>query len=132
MAHDDPASLSLRDLAQQAGLPPRTIRYYISRDLLAGPLVAGRHASYSQEHLDRLHEIRTLQQRGLTLSAISGLLGGAEQNDELPEPTTWQRYQIAADVTVLLRSGAEPWRIKQIRSAMKQFADRLAVEDGGG
>lgn len=40
----------LAELAQKAGLPGRTIRFYIARGLLPGPLKAGRGATYGPEN----------------------------------------------------------------------------------
>ena len=65
---------TLSELAQETGLPARTIRYYIARGLLAGPGVAGRGAVYGTEHLTRLREIQTLQGEGRMLAEIAAQL----------------------------------------------------------
>jgi len=47
MADDDRSerdSLTLVELAEAAGVPARTIRYYIAKGLLPSPLVGGRPA----------------------------------------------------------------------------------------
>ena len=124
--------MSLQALALEAGLPPRTIRYYISRGLLPGPRVAGRGASYGPEHLERLREIRKEQQQGLTLDAIGRALAGQRQETALAEPTAWHRYEISSDVAVMVRGDAEPWRVNQIRNAIRELAGRLAADDQGG
>ena len=56
---------------RQDGDSARTVRFYIARGLLDGPGIAGRGASYGPDHLERLRKIRQMQQRGLTLTAIS-------------------------------------------------------------
>jgi DNA-binding transcriptional MerR regulator len=52
--------LTIDDLAQQAGVPVRTVRYYISQGLLPGPDGRGKAATYDADHLARLRLIRRL------------------------------------------------------------------------
>jgi len=54
-------SYSLNDLANATGIEMRTIRSYIERGLLPGADARGRAASYSEEHLSRLHFINSLR-----------------------------------------------------------------------
>jgi len=119
--------MTLAELAAESGVPARTVRFYIARGLVDGPEIAGRGATYGRQHLERLREIRDLQQRGLTLAEISGELSGAGQM--LPAPAaTWQ-YEVSPDVTVLVRADLAPWRLKQVRSALEQLAARLAEKE---
>src|SRR5206468_3422265 len=53
-------ALTIDELAQQAGVSVRTVRYYISQGLLPGPAARGRAATYADDHLDRLRLIRRL------------------------------------------------------------------------
>jgi len=57
---DRSAPLTIDDLAQQAGVPVRTVRYYISQGLLPGPDGRGKAATYDADHLARLRLIRRL------------------------------------------------------------------------
>jgi DNA-binding transcriptional MerR regulator len=123
---------TLRELAEEVGVPPRTIRFYISRGLLDGPLIAGRRARYGTDHVERLKKIRALQQDGLTLNAIAGVLGAGREEADLPSPTTWNSYQLQEDVVVWIREGSESWRAKHIRLALENFADQLRAIDQGG
>jgi DNA-binding transcriptional MerR regulator len=66
--------LSIEDLAREAGVPVRTVRYYISQGLLPGPAARGRAAAYDDEHLARLRLIRRLVEQHVPL---------AEQRDRL-------------------------------------------------
>ena len=61
---------SLGELAEQAGVTPRTIRYYISNGLLPGPASRGPKATYGRGHLDRLRLIKRLQEQYLPLAEI--------------------------------------------------------------
>jgi len=60
----------LDDLARQADVSARTVRYYVQRGLLPPPVFRGRDTVYSSEHLLRLKAIRRLQERFLPLDAI--------------------------------------------------------------
>lgn len=62
---------TLRELAADTGVPERTIRFYISRQLLGPPLKAGRGATYGPKHKARLLEIRELQAKGMMLAEIA-------------------------------------------------------------
>jgi DNA-binding transcriptional MerR regulator len=127
-------SWTLAELAEETGLAPRTIRFYIARGLLNGPSVAGRGAFYSTEHLERLDKIRKLQSRGLMLADIARAVAGAKEVKELPPPEAWQSYRLGGDVVVAVRAGAAPWRLKRIREALRRFAAevRQADEEGDG
>jgi len=115
---------SLAELADEAGLPARTVRFYIGRGLMPGPEKAGRGASYGQEHLERLREIQRLQAKGLTLAEI-GLRGEVVESAHLPEPEAWWTYPIADGLEVRVRADQAPWRLRQIRRALAELGNRL-------
>ena len=60
----------ISELADRAGVTPRTIRYYTDEGLLPPPEVRGKYAYYNQEHLDRLELIHRLKARHLPLREI--------------------------------------------------------------
>jgi DNA-binding transcriptional MerR regulator len=116
---------TLAELADATGIPARTIRFYISRGLLAGPAKAGRGAVYTGAHLERLERIKALQAEGRHLSEIAPLMeGGPEERPSYPS-TAWWQHAIADDVVVWTRGDVSPWRQKQIRDAVDQMAVRL-------
>ncbi len=123
------AELTLAELAEQAGVPARTIRFYIARGLLPGPLKAGRGAVYGSEHLERLEQIRQLQARGMTLAQIARVLAGEDRRPSLPGPDAWWRYPVASDVEVWVRADSPPWRLRRIRQAMLRMAAELESND---
>jgi DNA-binding transcriptional MerR regulator len=61
---------TLTELAQPAGVTPRTVRYYVAQGLLPSPGQPGPGAKYGDQHLDRLRAIRLLQARHLPLAEI--------------------------------------------------------------
>ncbi|MDZ7677527.1 MAG: MerR family transcriptional regulator [Acidimicrobiales bacterium] len=72
---EDSPEYGLTELSTLSGVSARTIRYYQSIDVLPRPDRRGRQAVYGDDHLDRLRLIAELQDRGLTLGAISQFLG---------------------------------------------------------
>ena len=123
----EPTHQSLASLSHKTGLPGRTIRFYIARNLLPGPRKAGRDAAYGPEHLERLRAIGRLQSRGLTLAEISRQLAEGSSPPAAPEPSAWWHYAVAEDVTVTVRADVSPWRLKQIKNQVAQMAASLRV-----
>jgi DNA-binding transcriptional MerR regulator len=119
---------TLLELAEQAGIPARTVRFYIARGLLPGPAGGGRGALYGAGHLERLQRIRRLQEKGQSLAEIALALDGARPA-ALPPPSAWWQYPIAADVLVWVRADASPWRLKQVRKALEQITAQLASQE---
>jgi DNA-binding transcriptional MerR regulator len=117
--------MSLPDLAKASSTPARTIRFYISRGLLNGPVKAGRDAEYTAEHLACLERIKRLQSAGHTLSEIARMLGSATVKRAAPAPTAWWQYAVADDVVVWVKGGSSPWRTKHIGAAVERFASLL-------
>jgi DNA-binding transcriptional MerR regulator len=83
------------DLAREAGITVRTLRYYQERKLLPPPRHAGRVGWYSQAHLDRLRVIGQLLDRGHTLGGIGELLSAWEQGYDLADLLGFERAMTA-------------------------------------
>ena len=121
---------TLSELAEETGIPARTIRFYIARGLLEGPVRGGRGAVYTAKHAERLAEIRRLQAGGKMLSEIAAVVAGGKEPRELPEPSAWWQYPLSDDVVVWVRASASPWRLRQIRSGLADLTARLRREPG--
>ncbi len=116
-------SRTLAELSEESGIPARTIRFYIARGLLDGPVKSGRGAVYSTEHLARLEKIKQLQGEGRMLTEIANHLAGGPAKQTAPSP--WWQHIIQDGVMVWVRGDQSPWRMKQIRAAIDDFASRL-------
>ncbi|HEY2012165.1 MAG TPA: helix-turn-helix domain-containing protein [Bryobacteraceae bacterium] len=116
---------TLAELADAAGIPARTIRFYIARGLLDGPAKAGRGAVYTAEHLARLEKIKALQSEGRMLSEIAPILAGGEAARTGYSSSPWWQHAIDDDVVIWTRADVSPWRMKQIREAIDEIAARL-------
>lgn len=117
--------MKLSELAQRSGVPARTIRLYISKGVLNGPLRAGRDAAYGAEHLEGLRRIRELQSEGLTLGEIRLALNSDRREASLPRPVPWWSYSVAPDVTVLVRGDVSGWRMRQVQKALSAMGESL-------
>ncbi|SOD63495.1 MerR HTH family regulatory protein [Streptomyces zhaozhouensis] len=62
------------ELAEAAGITPRTLRFYRERRLLPPPRREGRVAWFNDQHLERLRTISELLARGHTLGGIAEIL----------------------------------------------------------
>jgi DNA-binding transcriptional MerR regulator len=72
----------VEQLASECDVSVDTVRYYQSRGLLPPPEREGRVAWYDDRHADRIRQVRALRGKGLTLAAISRVLGdGLERPD---------------------------------------------------
>jgi DNA-binding transcriptional MerR regulator len=123
--------MTLQELSETAGVPSRTIRYYIARGILAGPQKAGRGAAYGSEHIERLERIKQMQSEGKSLMEITRLVDDAPPAVLVDAPAAWWQYAINADVVVSARADAAPWRMRQIRAALEAFARALKEDNDG-
>ncbi|MFG2889768.1 MerR family transcriptional regulator [Streptomyces sp. NPDC048248] len=73
------------ELAAEAGITVRTLRFYRERKLIPPPRREGRVAWYNEHHLARLHTIAALLERGHTLGGIAELLSAFESGRDVGE-----------------------------------------------
>lgn len=96
---------SLQDISKLTGLPVRTIRYYIQKDLVDKPEGARKTASYSQSHLEQLMTVKRLSESGLSLAAIAKVMNGSQA--PIAQHSDLQPGQIRAVSQVHICSGVE-------------------------
>ena len=94
---------TIEDLCELTGFSRRTIRYYVQEGLIDPPAGRGRGGFYFDSHLEKLLKIKSLQDRGLRLSAILPVL---KQRDVLESPQeivareVWLRYPITDGIEI--------------------------------
>ena len=87
-------SYTIQQLESASGVSRRTIRFYITRELLATPEGSKRGSFYTDEHLRILLKIRELVSEGYPLAQIKALLNPksnsqtAAKNDSNQEPAS--------------------------------------------
>jgi DNA-binding transcriptional MerR regulator len=100
----------IEDLAELGGVTRRTVRYYVQEELLPAPLGVGRGRHYGPEHLERLLQVKSLQEQGLPLSEIRRRLngtGGTDAPEETPKVgrASWTRLTLLPGVELHVSSG---------------------------
>ena len=94
------------ELADLGGVSRRTVRYYVQEGLIPPPLGVGRGDHYGREHLDRLLQVKALQEAGRSLDEIRQLLGDGAASGmraavavAMPLPReVWRRVTVAPGV----------------------------------
>jgi DNA-binding transcriptional MerR regulator len=124
----DNEEYALRVLAEKTDTSPRTIRYYISKELLPPPIRHGRDAAYNKSHVERLEAIQEYKKEGYTLNEIRAILASGGSEGQLPESVTWHRYRVSEYVEVNVRSDAPPWRVRGILKQMQRIEEYESEE----
>ncbi|MFF4158390.1 MerR family transcriptional regulator [Streptomyces sp. NPDC001678] len=85
MANDGKREYRTAELAAEAGITVRTLRFYRERGLLPAPRREGRIAWYGEPHLARLRTVAALLDRGHTLGGIAELIAAFEGGRDVAE-----------------------------------------------
>ncbi|MGV9411254.1 MerR family transcriptional regulator [Nocardia sp. NPDC003693] len=83
LAMSGAAEYTIDELARAAGTTVRSVRVYHERGVLPPPEVRGRTGYYGSGHLDRIHTIGRLLDRGIKLNGIKELLAALDRGDDL-------------------------------------------------
>jgi hypothetical protein len=75
-----------------------------------------------------LAKIRALQEKGHVLSEIASILSDGGRAVTVPA-TAWWQHAIGDDVVIWTKADLSPWRMKQVRAAIQEMANRLAKEE---
>lgn len=130
----DDKTFSLQELADAAGVTPRTIRLYISEGLLPSPGL-GRDARYTQVHLDRLALIKEQREKHISLAGIRvGLqLPGPHGPARPPwalDAGDWTCREIGPGILVLVKGGtASLWSRTGVKAAVEALAEAVKKEE---
>ena len=81
MPMPDDDRYSLTELADLAGVTPRTVRYYLAQGLLPAVGQSGPGSKYDADHLARLRVIRRLQSEHLPLAEIRRRLDELDEDE---------------------------------------------------
>lgn len=87
MENDEQREYSISELADEAGVSTRTVRYYVSEGLLPPPLGSGPNSRYTNAHREQLEIIGSLKAQFLPLREIRRrLIGHGTPNASEPVP----------------------------------------------
>jgi DNA-binding transcriptional MerR regulator len=123
------ALFAIGELADLGGISRRTVRYYVQEGLLPPPLGLGRGNHYGREHLDRLLQLKALQEGGRSLDEIRQLLGQKPSTGPpVPAPplprTAWRRIELAPGVELHVNEGVRlppPGRLHELAAWCRQY-----------
>jgi DNA-binding transcriptional MerR regulator len=126
---------TLDELAALAGLPRRTVRYYLQVGLLPRPDGVGRGPHYGPRHAEQLLAIRKWQDAGLSLERIRELLATDGETPAVPprprrRGTVEVRSHLTVDEGVELvldpqRAGLSPEQVRALALGVAELIDRI-------
>jgi len=137
MADAGTGTFTLDALCTLAGLPKRTVRYYIQIGLVDRPEGETRGARYHHRHLEQLLAIRRWTQAGLSLERIRELSTGAgeappRQRDRTGSIEIWSHFVVADGVEVKLNpavAGMSSDQSRQFFAAVMAAYQQITSED---
>lgn len=100
--------LTIDQLAGVVKMTTRNIRAYQARGLLAPPALQGRTGYYGASHVERLEQIKRLQDEGMNLATIGKVLDGDSLAKALLEPFADEAPIEAPLAEFVERFGATP------------------------
>ena len=116
--------MRIGELAEQAGISSKAIRYYEQIGILAPPArTAAGYRSYDQAALGRLGFVRAAQAVGLTLGEIRQVIAFRDQGQAPCAHVTDLLQRHAADLD--RRIG----ELQQLRGELRQLAERATALD---
>jgi DNA-binding transcriptional MerR regulator len=132
---------SVGELADLGGISRRTVRYYVQEGLLPAPLGVGRGDHYERAHLDRLLQIKALQEAGRSLDEIrqsfareSAPRAAAAQPLAAPlDREVWRRVAVAPGIELHIAGDVRlpsPGRLQELAAWCRlHFSRRDRNED---
>jgi MerR family transcriptional regulator, copper efflux regulator len=117
-------SMRIGELAEQAGISTKAIRYYEQAGILAAPdRTASGYRDYDQTALGRLGFVRAAQALGLTLGEIRQVIAFREQGTAPCGHVTELLQRRAAEL------GARIAELRQLQGELERLAERAATLD---
>jgi DNA-binding transcriptional MerR regulator len=115
---------TIEQLSELTGYSRRTIRYYVEEGLIDSPAGRGKGGFYFDSHLNKLGIIKQLQERGMSLSAISAYM----KQNTVPGQRSYGEY---ANLSADSRISGQPFPGARDRTGMmrkKIFGDSANLQ----
>lgn len=130
MADDD--ELTIDQLADRVAMTVRNIRAHQSRGLLPPPRIVGRTGWYGPAHVERLEQIRRLQDEGLNLAAVARVVEDGRLTAVATQPFADAAPEYRDDAELAERFGLGPDDPVSARAEalglIRSEGDRVRVE----
>jgi len=110
---------TIEGLCELTGFSRRTIRYYVQEGLIDAPAGRGRGGFYFDSHLDKLRQIKALQDDGLKLSQIQELLREHKKPEMAPLREIWIRYPIEPGIEIHIQRELEESERKKLAEIIR-------------
>jgi DNA-binding transcriptional MerR regulator len=123
---------TIEELSEQSGFTRRTIRYYIQEGLLEAPAGRGRGGFYNDSHLTKLRYIKSLQEKGLSLTAIMEYQAVAETPSDTFSRQVWVKCQVIPGLELNVRRDLEQKESKKINEIIRIARALLEENKGNG
>jgi len=101
------ARYAIGDLARLGGVSRRTVRYYVQEGVIPPPLGVGRGNHYGPEHLDRILQVKAMQEAGRTLDEIRRTSADVASSAPAALPGAFPRIERSLWRRVTLAPGVE-------------------------
>ncbi len=125
--------MTVSQLAERTGVPPRRVRFYVAEELLPPPVGRGRASYYTRQHLERLQQIVALREVNLSLEEIRERL--ADESRRSPaadrasvESQAWRRWGVVPGVEIHTREDLDEQTLATVRVMVG--AMRRLLENG--
>ena len=126
------SSYTIGELEELAGVPRRTIYFYVQQGILPPPRGAGLAARYDEVHLARLRAIPQLRAQGRRLDEIRAffeahpLVATSSESRSVPEPIVpppapepVRRYRLAEGVELLVGADMDHEHADRVRRLLQ-------------
>lgn len=120
---------TIDDLCELTGLSRRTVRYYVQEGLIEPPAGRGRGGFYYDSQLKKLFQIKSLQEKGMGLTAIMSYLKEETHEETSYVREIWVKYVISPGIEMHVRRDIEEKDGKNISELIK-VAKSFAKERG--
>ena len=124
-----PNKFTIDEIAALAGLPRRSVRYYIQEGLVDRPEGFGKGAYYTQHHVEQLLLVRKWQLAGLSLERIAEVLQRRTTGPLPPTPRragtveVWSHLVVADGIEVTLEPARAALSPEQVRAFFRGVRD---------
>ena len=119
---------TIKELSDMTGYSRRTIRYYVQIGLIESPAGRGRGGFYNDSHMNKLMQIKSLQEKGMNLSSIIEYLRTEKAEENRYQRDVWARYEIIPGIEISVRRDIEEKESKKI-SEIIRVVKSIAKED---
>ena len=126
---------TIREICDITGYSRRTIRYYVQIGLIEPPSGRGRGGFYNDSHVNKLKQVKALQEKGMQLSVIMEYLkterAGVPEED-VAKREIWVRIEIAPGIEISVRRDIEEKKGKKIDEIIRVAKSILKEDLPGG